>query len=348
MPRRPTFAQVLNSPLPKAIGKCSQDRTEVAAAVNEAQEILLMDPLAPDEGWWGGWATMLFNLYPTDHAAYLRTPAEIARVIVTDICQHPRFMRNGFYEYLSFGSGYQPKACGANTCSSQQVFDRDNVPTLVPFPDHAPQFIRIYPTDAADVGKNVVVQGLDQNGIPVIGVDPVTAGASSGETIVLALPFVSSAFQYEDVTGLLKQPTNGPVKFFTVDPVTQAETALSSMDPNETTASYRQYLFNGLQNHCCTTPNGLIQVQAQCRLDFIPVFNDTDYLTIQSIPALIEECMARRYGRMDSPQAPAFEDKHHKRAIQILNGQLDLYLGKTRVSVSVPIWGSSKLQRQPV
>lgn len=348
MPLRPTFATALNSTLPQAVGKCANNRTEVAAYVNEAIERLMMDPLTPDEGFWGGSASMLFNLTISNYAAYVRTPREVARIIVTDICQRPRPLRNGFYEYLSFGVGYQPKPCGSNCCATTQGFDRDNVTTLVPFPTTVPQYIRVYPTDAADVGSRVIIQGLDQNGNPVLSTDPVTGLGATGEVIYLAQPFSTSLFAYQNNTGILKQPTNGPVQFSTVDPTTLAEVTLSSMEPNEVTASYRQYLLNGLPTHCCNSATGTVQVQAQCRLDFIPVINDTDYLLIQSIPALIEEVQAIRYSRMDNQAAAALEQKHHTKALSILTGQLDMYLGKVRTAIGVPIWGSDRLTRMPV
>lgn len=348
MPSRLTFSTVLNSTLPQAIGQCAQNRTDIVAFINEAQQRLIADPLAPDEGWWGGWVTMLFTLQVTGHIAYVRTPQEIARIIVLDVCDRPRFIRNGFYEYLQFGTGHRPKGCSNNCCDTMQAFDRPNVPTLVDFPTNAPQKIRVYPTDAADVGKRVIVQGPDQNGIPVLGTDVATGVSNQGETLILQFPFTDSLNTFQDVTGLLKDVTKGFVRIFTVDPTTHAQVSLSSMDPNETTASYRQYLFAGLPDHCCNRPSGSVQVVAQCRLDFQPVAADTDYLIIQNLPALKEECQAIKYSTQDSQQSPALEAKHHAKAISLLNGELDLYEGKVRTAISVPIFGSQRLRPQPV
>lgn len=348
MPQRPTFSSALNSTLPQSLGLCAQDRVAVAGYVNTSMERLINDPLAPDEGWWGGWVTMLFNLNVTNHTASLRTPGDIARIIVLDICNIPRFLRNGFWEYLIFGTGHQPKGCRPLCCATQQAFDRDIVPTLIPFPTTAPQFLRFYPTDAADIGRRVVAAGLDKNGIPILGTDVATGAASSGETVILQLPFSTSLNEFQDVTSLIKDPTKGPVKIFTVDPVTGTQSALSSMDPNETVAGYRNYFFNGLPDHCCQGQSGIVQVFAQCKLDFVPVVADTDFLIIQSLPAIEEECQSIKYSKMDSPQAPGLEKKHHDKAIQLLNGQLDNYLGKTRTAISVPIFGSARLRAQPV
>lgn len=347
MPSRPTFALALNSTIPKSVGLCANDRTEVASYVNSATKRLLTDELCPEEGWWGTYVTMVFNLAVSNHTATVRTPREIARIDVLDICNRPRFLRNGFYEYLMFGTGKQPKACGTQFCATQQAFTRDTVPTLIPFPTSVPQFIRIYPTDAADVGKRIVLQGPDQNGIPVLSRDVATGAAAVGETVILQLPFSTASNQYQDITGLIKDPTVGPVKIFTVDPSTGSQTELSSMETNETTASYREYFFNGIPDHCCHGPTGVVQVSAQCKLDFIPVIADTDYLLIQDLDAIEEECQALKFSKMDAAQAMQWEDRHHQKAIRLLNGQLDHMLGKTNTAIGVPLFGSNRLRPQP-
>lgn len=346
---RPTFSALLNSDFPQVLGLRPEDRTDCASAANSVLQRLMMDPMQPDEGWLGTWVTMFFNLVniQSNKTALIRTPQEIARLIVLDLCNTPRFIRNGFYEYLQFGTGHRPKGCSAMLCDTTQVFDRPNVPTLVPFPSTAPQSIRIYPTDAADVGKRVVFQGPDQNGIPVLGTDTATGTSNVGETISLQLPFVTSANKFQDCDGIIKDVTKGPVKFYTVD-ASGNQTLLSSMDPNETTASYRQYLFAGLPDNCCNIPGGALQVFAQAKLDFQPVVADTDYLIIPNIPALIEEGQAYRYSKMDSASAARLEAKHHAKALSLLAGHIDHVEGKVRTAIGVPIFGSQPLKRQPV
>ena len=345
---RPTFSSVLNSVLPDLIGYKRENRTAIATYVNDVQQRLLFDPLQPDEGWEFCYVTMNFNLNvdPNSRTAYVRTPAEIARIIVLDICNAPRFLRNGFYEYLQFGTGHRPRGCSGMLCDLTQAFDRPNVATLVPFPTTAPQRIRIYPTDNADVGKRVILQGPDQNGITVLGTDASTGAASLGETVLLGFPFTQSVNSFQDITGILKDATKGPVKFFTVDS-SGNQTLLSSMEPNETSANYRQYLFAGLPQNCCNLPGGAVQVFAQAKLDFVPVVADTDYLTVPNVPALIEEAQAYRYSRFDTAAAAQLEQKHHTKALQLLNGQIDHYQGKVRTAVSVPLFGSQPLTRQP-
>lgn len=338
---------VRNQPAFTALGRCASDISMAAAVVNEAQETLITDPMAPEEGWWGGHAEMVFNVQVNNLTGKIYTPRDIARVIVLDICQRPRHIRNGFYEYLSFGTGKQPRGCNPWCNQIQAAFDRDTVATMADFPT-SPQLIRAFYSNSADVGKRVVVQGPDQNGFEVLGVDATTAQAVKGETIMLQNPFATTQNQFSQVTGMLKDQTLGPVTIFAIDPVSHVQTQIARMAPNETTAAYRLYFLNGLPANCCNTPTGLVQVTAQCKLDFVPVQSDQDYLTIQSVPAIIEECQSRRYSRMDAETAPGLEAKHHKKALSLLFGQLDHFLGKTRTAVSCKIFGSAKLRPQPI
>ena len=332
----------------EAMGICQAD-TMVATYCNDAQERLLMDPMAPSEGWWGGTATLNLTASIFNGAAYVVTPREIGRLTDMAVCCQPIRIRNGFYEYLQFGRGIQP-GCHRGACgSSLSAFERDNAITFWPLLA-TPQQIRIYPTDVRDTGARALLQGKDQNKQIILTTDPGTGLSAPGEYLVLNFPFSTSLNQFSTIMGIQKDQTYGPLQFFQVDPNTGTEVPLSTMDPNEGVASYRRYLVNGIpsQNLCCASPGSPLQLTAQGRLDFIPVQNETDYLTLPCVSALIEESQSIRFSRMESGNAAQQCANHHQRALALLNGQLDLYEGKTNVAISVPIWGSRRLRRQPV
>lgn len=332
----------------ESMGICQAD-PRVRDYCNDAQERLMMDPLAPDEGWYGGWITLALTASNVNGHAFVTTPREIARLIVMGICEDPIHIRNGFYEYLKYGDGLQPKTCNQNCGGELQAFERDNVYTLGSLLTTA-QTIRIYFSDVRDVGKRVLVQGKDNNGQVILTTDPGTGLSAPGEYIVIASPFADSVNLFSTISGLQKDETYGPITIVQVDPTTMVETALSSMEPTEGTALYRRYLINNLKacgNACCTM-SPTVQITAQGRLDFIPVVNETDYLTIPNIPALIQECRSIRFSRMDSSAAAQQSIIEHGRAIAYLNGQMDTYLGKVQTAIRVPIFGSDRLKRQPV
>lgn len=329
------------------MGICRAD-PKVVTYCNDVQQRLMMDPLAPDEGWWGNWATMVLTATKTCNYAYVTTPQEVARIIVMGVCKAPIHIRNGFYEYLAFGSGLQPQLCTGGCAKEFSAYERDNVVTLSDLLSTA-QTLRFYPEDSRDSGLRVLAQGLDANGKVILTTDPNTGLSAPGEYISLAFPFTDSVNTYSKVTGLMKDQTYGPIQIFQVDPTTGVETALSAMEPNEQTASYRRYLVNNIPNFDCNcAQTSLVQMTCQVRLEFQAVQNETDYLSLPNVPALVEEAISLKYSRMDSGNAFNQSQAHHLRAIALLNGQLDQYEGKTSAAIKVPIFGGNRLRRQPV
>lgn len=301
-----------------------------------------MDPMAPEEGWWGSTVTLNLSASVSGAAAYVVTPQEIARLTDLAVCQNPIHIRNGFYEYLKWGRGLQPKTCQATGCGSTfQAYQRDNTVTFSPL--LGVSTIRVYPTDSRDNGLRVLLQGKDNNGQVILTTDPNTGLSAPGEYLPLAFPFANSVNLYSSITGIQKDQTYGPVQFFQVDGAGN-ETPLSTMNPNEASANYRRYLINGIPNvNLCYSGSGQpVVVTGVGRLEFIPVFNETDYLTLQCVPALIEEAQSIRYSRMDSGENQSA--LHHQRALALLNGQLDLYEGKTSTAVKSPIFGGNRLR----
>ncbi len=328
--------------IPQAIGLCAGDNDEFPATLNEAQLRIITEETQPDEGWWGTWAIMRFNLDATTNS--FTTPRDVARVTGIDVCKKPVLLRNQFYEYMEFGTGQRPQSCSQNRlCENLGAWDRGRVVT---FADLTPpnKKLRAYLTNASDAGKRVFYSGKDQFDNVIVTQDGLLN--VTGEFVILGSPFIDTVFQYTELSGIQKDETNGPVQIFQVDTVTGDETLLVTMEPGETTASYRRYFVNGIPCSCCSSPT--IQVSTLVKLDLIPAVVDTDYLLIGNLAALKEECQSIRMSDMDSVAAKKISDKHHAAALRILFGELDHYVGKEKVSIRVPIFGSDRLRRQPI
>src|SRR6185369_3722061 len=210
-----------------------------------------------------------------------------------------------------------------------------------------PQYLRAYMSDPRDLGRTILFQGKDQNGQTIRFIDPLTQSAGLGETVVLDSPFATSANQFSEVSGVQKQKTWSEVQVFQVD-AAGLETPLLTMQPGETTALYRKYFINGLPCGCCNAADGSVQVLAMVKLDFQPVAADSDYLSILSIPALIDEVQAIRLSRMETPVAVQLSQAKHTSALRILFGQLQNYLGNERPALTRHLWGSDRLRIQPI
>lgn len=336
--------------IPESIGYCQADQGPLLDVVNEAQERLMY--AGGEVGWWGSWMKMVFNVDGVNNP-YITLPRTVDRLINLDYCRRPIRIQNEFYEFLEAGIGLQPKTNCFNTalgnCQLGETYDRGLYPTML---DLVPggKRLRFYITDASDIGRRVLVQGNDGNGTNIVSLD----GTFQVQGIFLAFtqPFVDTPFDISFLSGLQKDVTIGLVKVYEVDMASGTQRLLSTMDPAEEVAGYRRYFLNGLPRNCCnppgTTDNAIVQVTAMAKLAFIPVIADTDYLYIQNIPALKEECQAVRYGENDDSTSMKQEVARHAKAINLLNGELRHHLGKDQPAVNFAPWGTAHLQRQRI
>lgn len=326
------------SRLPSVIGDCINNLPRLADAVNTAQRRLLYAKEAGEEGWWGGWAEMIFNVTTAD--PYITCPREVARLEAINVCNRPYAIQNQFYEYLSFGNGRLPKA--SRSCTNPlQAYSRNNVPTFVDFSGSS-QVLAVFFTDATDAGKRVLLQGLNAADNRIYTQE--IFNRIDGIFVTLASPFVSPAIPFNALTGIQKDITNGPVQIMQMDPDTGDTTLLLTMEPGETTASYRRYYLEPLPTNCCPVGATTIQVHAIAKLDLIPVKVDTDYCLIQNLEAIIHEAASARYSEIDTGSAKQMTEYHHREAIRLLNGELRHYVSEEEPAIQFAPFGSARLE----
>lgn len=344
MPLRLRLSEFLQSRAMKANGMCNSDIDQGAILANECVQRLLLDPMQPDEGWWGTWARMVFNVSRDN--PYITAPRGVTRITVIDVCKRPMQIFNQWAEYLDFGNGMRGGCGGA--CGSPAAFQRgDTGGTVVTAFDFKPpnKIIRVYITNAADIGKHILIQGKDQFGAPVTSTDG--TNQFSGEFLTFAQPFAEGSEELSELTGLQKDVTQGQVQVFEIDTNTQEQRLLTIMEGGEEVASYHRIYLHGLPCNC-GNGTGQVQVEAMVKLDFVPAKVTTDYLGISNLPALIEESQCIRFEGMDSSSAKQMAAFHHQRALSFLAGELDAHVGKQRVSVGLKLWGSDRMRLQSV
>lgn len=346
------------SRMPSLVGLCQDNLPQIANYVNSAQRRLLYAKEARDEGWYGTYAEVVFNVSQTE--PYITLPREIARLEAIDVCNKPVRIQNQFYEYLTFGDGRMPKlACwqgqpGLNT----QGYTRNNAVTFVEM-TNAPQFITVYGTDAQDVTglKRILIQGLDDLGNTIYSQD--IGNQIEGTFLTLTSPSITTSMSLSALTGIQKDITMGPVRIYQHDPATGSEVLLLTMQPGETTAQYRRYYLHRLPQNCCSPPSGStgiltecsttpVQVTALAKLDLIPAVVPTDWLLIQNLESIIEECQAVRYSEMDSASAKQMASERHRQAIGMLMGEQAHYMGLNQPAVRFSPFGSARLKNQRI
>lgn len=333
------------SRFPTVLGLCQADVNRTAEFVNAAQRRLLYAKEAGDEGWWGTFAEMAFNVSVT--SPYLTLPREVARLEAVTVCSKPVKVHNQFFEYLQFGNGRLPKVWRSECCPViTEGFTRNSVPTFTDLTS-PPQLVRVFTTDPADIesAKRVLIQGTDAQDQVIYSQDGLNQ--VSGIFLTFQSPFTTSTQTFKTITGIQKDITAGQVQIFQVDPTTGNDVLLLTMEPTEQTASYRRYYFNGLPRSCCFNVGTIqtLQLTAIVKLDLIPVRTDTDYCLIQNLEALTEEAKSIRYSEMDTTSAKTMAAEAHKQAIRLLIGELTHFIGKDDPALIFAPFGSARLER---
>lgn len=341
---RTTLADAMSSRIPEAIGKCADDVAGVAPYINEAQQRLIN--AMGETGAWGGWYYVAFNVSRDD--PYVTCPPDIARLVNMSVCRRPILINNQWYEFLWAGAGLQ-ESCPEQPCGllTREAYERNVVPVAYDL-TASNQYLRIYLTDVRDVGKRILIsQALDQNGNGIYSDD--NGQEVDGFHLTLTEPFQTTAYIVTAFKGVSKPVTFGDVLLYQVDATSGDEKLLARYKPWETNPAYRRYYLHNLPTDCCNsgTP-GTVQVQALAKLEYVPARALTDFLIIGNIPALKEECLAVRFGEMDTPGSMAQTEIYHRRAVKLLNQELTHYLGRERPAVGVRPFGTAHLVKQRI
>lgn len=151
--------------------------------------------------------------------------------------------------------------------------------------------LRTYPSGASDVGKKMIYQGRDSNGIWVrTEIDGVV---QDGEEVTLALPFVDTVTVWGpgSPVAVVKEVTDRRVLLYSYDTDTTEERALGDYEAGETRPSYRQSHVPGLacvRNCGCSTTSDAERrttVSALVSLQHVPLTSPGDWLVLQNLSA---------------------------------------------------------------
>lgn len=343
--------------LPQLIGYCLEDVVDLAEAINAAQQRLVMCGEGGEQGWWGGWARMRFNVLRSD--PYITLGRYGTRLMDVGVCTRIAGIQNEFYEFLEFGNGLLPKtSCTNNTaraadCAPAQILDRGEYPTFRDIATTGSRRIRVRPVDPLDGSGNyrTLIQGTD----PFDNIIYSQNGSSrvTGQYVNIVDPFADLPTLLNTLTGIQKDVTNGQIQYYDVDPTTGDETLILTMEPSETVAGYRRYYLSGLPVSCCPvvrdasgTPTA--QVEAIVKLALLPLAVDSDYLLIQNAEAIIAECQSARYSTMDLPNAKVMAQSAHKDAVRFLQGELAHHLGTDKPAVGFFPFRTARLEKQAI
>lgn len=322
-----TFADVKASRIPLSAGILPSD-PRLIGLVNEAQDRLILK---------GRWWTTIQKIKLCVTEGCIAWPGRVQNVEQVAVCGVPIQMRNQWYEFVPGLGNIQQcdscRSCGGDwgdasplnlSCGHLAWYDRGTASTAQSIRGPNKK-IRVYLSNLTDVGKRILFQGIDDNNLEIWNTeDGVTI---SGEYITLANPSVTSVSKFSAITGVQKAETNGIVWVYEVDATTGVQRFLSVYDPDEPNPSYRRSFIPGMTNLRCGNScenSNTKTVTALVKLNFVPVKRDTDWLTINCLPAIKE--MIASILKREKDQIQEAENASEK-AVQILNEQLFAYTG---------------------
>jgi len=298
-----TFKEAKESTLADIAGQCP-DSAQFAAYVNKATRMLMTRG-----NWWGTVQKMQFCVY----GRCITWGRYVSTVLAVSTCGAPIPVWNNWYSFMplsrnDFGSCFQlstGRACIGNLAISED----GTSPVFNPITCGANVYVRIYPNSPKDAGKVVTVYGVNNTTGQVIRTERADGTIQEGVEMVLAVPFVSSPFPIRDIVRINKPETQDVLRFYQYDAVNDVLLDLVSYAPTETNPMYRHTkvvggtrLRGNVQNGC----DGLRQVQALVKLEFVPVKNDNDLVLIENLDALqdmILSIRAKDAGNIDESKA---------------------------------------------
>ncbi len=305
---RLTVSDLQASRISAALNVCPDDE-RFYQWLNEAENLML------GQGrWWGSIAEARFCV----RDCMLTWPREVANVEQINVCGQNVDTQGGWYNFVRFlpvtMCGASPTWAGVNANVSSgrcgtgsgayctpglaQHVMRDGTAASFATTRGANKVIRTYPTHLADVGKTIIYQGRDSNGIWVRTV--YDGDMRDGEKVTLALPFVDTATTWGPGAPVAtsKDVTAMRVLVYEYDTVTTLERALADYQAGETRPTYRVSRLPGLgARGCCAsstddTDAARITVTALVSLQHVELRAPGDWLVLQNLSAYKAAMMA--------------------------------------------------------
>jgi hypothetical protein len=297
--------------------------------------------------WWGTYK----RLKICASEGCITWPRQVKTVEAIDLCGFGIPIRNSWYEFQE--NVCAPKISDENCCGQQQLLDRDTVSQFRDFSDDS--YIRLYPASATDDGKQILIQGLDINGVPIrtnTGTEWV-----EGEYVTLASPFVDTVniFKGPKLTGVQKPVTNERVRAYSVNASTSAETLIATWEPSEEFPQYRRTFLNNLpkcqsNEDKCSASDGCETEAEDCgnivlncivRLQFVPLVVDSDWLIIECFEAM--KMMMKSITTENKEEYDQAEIERGK-AFRSIRNELEAYQPRYRAVVTSLPEGTARFQ----
>lgn len=312
----------------KNVAGVCHDSTQFVDLLNDATRMLM------NRGsWWGTVQSLSSCIYN----ACIVWPRYVGTVLAVNTCNRSMPMWNHWYNFmpLEMEAVNRWLSCGRGTVGivedgTSSIFQQIRCGET--------HYIRAYIERTADVGKTITIFGIDSNGQEVR-----TTWADGiyreGEVLTLAKPYISTSRQYQQVTRVVKEATDGPVRLYQYDATNDLLLDMAMYDPSETNPAFIVSKIVGVNSCSCTTGcSGLKRISALVKLKHVPAVHDDDLLGIENVDAIAMMMQALNLGdQYDIKTKQAMELD----AVRELNLELSQRLPIKQIPVNVMPFGTA-------
>jgi hypothetical protein len=295
------------------LGDLKDESTRIAAALNVCPEDARLtawaneseERMANQGRWWGSVQEVQFCV---DETGCFTLPRQVATLEKIAINGRNIDLQNGWSPFTrpvahvpqckecSTGCGSQSGTrCG--TCGALRMYERSGTAASYAVTLGDNKVIRSYPTDVADVGKKLVFQGYDRNGIWVKAEDA-NGQLIDGEEVVLGFPFVDTETVWNPGSPLAvkKEVTARRVLVYEYDTETGGLVDLAAYEAGETRPMYRVGYIPHIKRvgncGCDSRSQGKRTLTALATLQHVPLISDGDWMMFQNVGAYKAAMMA--------------------------------------------------------
>jgi hypothetical protein len=290
--------------------------------------------------WVGKFQIYRFKLTGDCHGnQYVTMPTQVEVIEMMQACQTAIGIRNQAFEFIenALGNLVTSNAIYGGTWAQSLSGDRSEVCTMLDIKAPSKR-VKVYNSLPADNGNVIKLFGYDDNNNWIRTLQGAVYVDGEYLTLSSTTPPSTTNF-FSQITGVqfTTTPRSGTVSITEVDTLNgNAERLLSTYEYDEEVPVYRRSVITGLGNSNCEC------ITALCRMRYVQVRADTDYVQIGNIEAIQAYLMYIQ--KRDNGK---FQDAETFRAMAIrtLNDELNQYKGvapKKVVSFAKrELWGTS-------
>ena len=309
---RANLKDARNSSIPAAINLAGCD-PRFTALVNEAQQRLVLS----HELWWQITERYVVQLT----GGCIVWPRHVASIIAIAVCNQPRPVRNGWFEFLESGYGIRDGVCDCDV----QLLDRGVAATFADISGPA-QKVKLY-SDVLEAPGEFGIFGIDDEGNALRTEGPARVwrdGLWLALPTALGLPVISPVNVLQ-ISAIAKPVTNGVLRLYQWDPLLDTQVPIGLYDPDETRPAYRRSLLTGIADDSPAWD----AVTIVAKREFRPVHRDEDWLLIPNLGALKHMMQAIQQEERESWDSAGV---HEAKAREILEREAAHYIGPGRIS----------------